>query len=242
MEIKKMSDNKARILFVEDEEPVLKSLLKFFQMQGYEAYGARSSEQALEAMQNKMPDIAVLDVMLHEGPSGDGTIDGFSICRKMRDKGFDRPVIFLSARSSEEDKLLGFEVGADDYVTKPFSLQVLLARVKANLRRVGGVQRVYCYGDVVVDLELHEIRHGEELEQLSRRERDLLAYFIQHHGRVLSRDQLLQEVWGYKSGVATRTVDTHVLTIRKKLRDNAHTPVFIQTLHGVGYKFIGVHS
>ena len=114
-----------------------------------------------------------------------------------------------------------------------------MARVKANLRRVGGFQRVFKYDQVVVDLEMHEIRHGDEIEQLSRRERDLLAYFINHHGKILSRDQLLQEVWGYKSGVATRTVDTHVLTIRKKLRDNAHTPMFIQTLHGVGYKFIG---
>ena len=237
-----MSEKKARVLFVEDEEPVLKSLLKFFQLQGYEVFGARSSEEALESIKNSMPDIAVLDVMLHEGPSGDGTVDGFEICRKMRDSGFDKPVIFLSARSSEEDKLLGFEVGADDYVTKPFSLQVLLARVKANLRRVGGAQRVFRYGEVVVDLDLHEIRHGNEIEQLSRRERDLLAYFIQHRGRILSRNQLLQEVWGYKTGVATRTVDTHVLTIRKKLRDNAQTPGFIQTLHGVGYKFIGLHS
>ena len=229
----------ARILFVEDEEPVLKSLLKFFKKQGYEAYGAQTSEEALQYTQQKNPDIAVLDVMLHEGPSGEGTVDGFEICRKMREAGFDRPVIFLTARSSEEDKLLGFEVGADDYVTKPFSLPVLLARVKANLRRVGGAQRQYVYQNVVVDLEMHEIRHGDEVEQLSRRERDLIAYFIQHKGKILSRDMLLQEVWGYKSGVATRTVDTHVLTIRKKLRDNAHIPVFIQTLHGVGYKFIG---
>jgi len=232
-------ENKARIIFVEDEEPVLKSLLKFFTKQGFEAYGARSSEEALNVTQQRMPDIAVLDVMLHEGPSGEGTVDGFEICRRMREAGFERPVIFLTARSSEEDKLLGFEVGADDYVTKPFSLPVLLARVKANLRRVGGAQRQYVYGSVIIDLEMHEIRHGDEKEQLSRRERDLIAYFIQHKGKIMSRDMLLQEVWGYKSGVATRTVDTHVLTIRKKLRDNAHIPQFIQTLHGVGYKFIG---
>ena len=237
-----MDDNKARVLFVEDEEPVLTSLLKFFDKQGYEVYGARSSQEALEVIKRRMPDIAVLDVMLHEGPSGDGTVDGFEICRQMREMGFEQPIIFLTARSSEEDKILGFEVGADDYVTKPFSLQVLLARVKANLRRVGGAQRVFRYADVIVDLEMHEIRHGEEIEQLSRRERDLLAYFINHGGKILSRDQLLQEVWGYKSGVATRTVDTHVLTIRKKLRDNAQTPFFIQTLHGVGYKFIGKES
>ncbi|MEC7983981.1 MAG: response regulator transcription factor [Myxococcota bacterium] len=230
---------KARVLFVEDEAPVLKSLLRFFQQQGFEAYGARSSDEALEVAQNKKPDIAVLDVMLHEGPSGDGEVDGFEICRLLREKGFDRPVIFLSARSSEEDKLIGFDVGADDYVTKPFSLPVLLARVRANLRRVGVSRRTFVYEGVEIDLEMHEIRHGEDKEQLSRRERDLLAYFIKNKNQILSRDQLLKEVWGYKKGVTTRTVDTHVLTIRKKLRDNAQSPLFIQTLHGVGYKFIG---
>ena len=164
---------KARVLFVEDEAPVLKSLVRFFQQQGFEAYGARSSEEALDVAQNKKPDIAVLDVMLHEGPSGDGEVDGFEICRLLREKGFDRPVIFLSARSSEEDKLIGFDVGADDYVTKPFSLPVLLARVKANLRRVGVSRRTFVYEGVEIDLEMHEIRHGEKKEPLSRRERAL---------------------------------------------------------------------
>ena len=233
---------KARVLFVEDEAPVLKSLVRFFQQQGFEAYGARSSEEALDVAQTKKPDIAVLDVMLHEGPSGDGEVDGFEICRLLREKGFDRPVIFLSARSSEEDKLIGFDVGADDYVTKPFSLPVLLARVKANLRRVGVSRRTFVYEGVEIDLEMHEIRHGSEKEQLSRRERDLLAYFIKNKNQILSRDQLLKEVWGYKKGVTTRTVDTHVLTIRKKLRDSAQSPSFIQTLHGVGYKFIGTEK
>ena len=145
-----------------------------------------------------------------------------------------------SARSSEEDKLLGFDVGADDYVTKPFSLPLLLARVRANLRRVVPDRSTYRYdNDVEIDLALHEIRHGDKQEQLSRRERDLLHYFIQNKNTILTRDQLLKEVWGYKKGVTTRTVDTHVLTIRKKLQDNAQNPMFIQTLHGVGYKFIG---
>ena len=128
--------------------------------------------------------LAVLDVMLHEGPSGDGEVDGFEICRKLREQGFDRPVIFLSARSSEEDKLIGFDVGADDYVTKPFSLPVLLARVRANLRRVGVSRRTFVYEGVEIDLEMHEIRHGEEKEQLSRRERDLLAYFIKNKNQI----------------------------------------------------------
>ena len=235
-----LEQTKARILLVEDEDQVLKSLERFFSRQGFEVYGAQNPQQALHLAQTKLPDIAVLDVMLHESGGGKGEVDGFEICKQLRDNGFDRPVIFLTARSSEEDKLLGFEVGADDYVTKPFSLPELLARVNANLRRVGGVKHQFSYvGDIVVDLDMHEIRHGSETEQLSKRERDLLAFFIKNTGKILTRDQLLQEVWGYKSGVHTRTVDTHVLTVRKKLRDNAQIPQFIQTLHGVGYKFIG---
>ena len=232
----------AKILFVEDEEALLTSLLRFFSHQGFSVYGARTADDALQLMRQHRPDIAILDVMLHEGPEGDSSVDGYEICRRMRDQEFDRPVIFLTARSSEQDKLVGFDAGADDYVTKPFSLPVLLARVKANLRRAGGARHLYKYGEVEIDLEMHEIRHSGEIEQLSRRERDLLAYFIRHKDRILTRNQLLQEVWGYKGGVATRTVDTHVLTVRKKLRDNAHTPRFIQTLHGVGYKFIGTEE
>ena len=229
-----------RIMFVEDEAPVLKSLMKFFTQQGFDAFGARSAEEAIEVAQQSKPDIAVMDVMLHEGPSGDGEVDGFEICRSLRELGFDRPVIFLSARSSEEDTLLGFDVGADDYVTKPFSLQILLARVRANLRRVAPKRNVYIYGNgVEVDLEMHEIRIQNKVEPLSRRERDLLQYFILNKNSILTREQLLKEVWGYKQGVTTRTVDTHVLTIRKKLQDRAQKPMFIQTLHGVGYKFIG---
>lgn len=256
-----MSDNQvqseeiqAKILFLEDEQAVLKSLMRFFERQGFKTMGAQTPEEAIQLAQNHKPDIAILDVMLHEGPSSSTGLgmshvqqDGYEVCKKLRELGFDRPVIFLTACSTEQDKLIGFEMGADDYVTKPFSLPVLLARVRANLRRVGGVRRLYRYGPVEVDLELHEIRHtvtsdkGDvvEKEPISRRERDLLAYLIQHPGRILSREQLLEEVWGYKSGVHTRTVDTHVLTVRKKLRDNAQIPKFIQTHHGVGYQFIG---
>ncbi len=228
-----------KLLFVEDEQPVLESLKRFFTVRGYETEGAQTPESALEQINKHDFDLAVLDVMLHESGGGDGEVDGFELCKSMRDKGFDKPIIFVSARSAEEDKLLGFEMGADDYVTKPFSLIELEARVKANLKRTRVVLNRLTYtGNVVVDLDLHEIYHGEEKETLSKRERDLLAFFILNAGKVLSRDTLLQEVWGYSAKVATRTVDTHVLTVRKKLRDNIQEPVFIQTLHGVGYKFI----
>lgn len=227
-----------RILFVEDEADILQSLLKFFKKQGYDVHGARTGAEALDLAQRYPPDIAVMDVMLHEGPAGLGGMDGFEICRSLRDTGFDRPVIFLTARSTEQDKLLGFEVGGDDYVTKPFSLLVLKARVEANLRRVGGAREIYRFGSITIDLDQYIIRRPDGDERLSNRERDLLRFFIENRGRILSRDLLLRQVWGYKSGIATRTVDTHVLTVRKKLGDNAQQPQFIETLHGVGYQFI----
>jgi DNA-binding response OmpR family regulator len=233
----------ASILFVEDELSVLNSLLRFFQKQGYQTYGAQTPVAALEILQNNHLDIAIMDVMLHESGGGTGEVDGFELCRQFRSNGFNKPIIFVSARSLEEDKLLGFEMGADDYVTKPFSLPELLARVNANLRRSKPAHAVVYYEpDVCVKLDMHEIHHGigdaVSIEQLSKRERDLLAFFIANTGKIVSREQLLQEVWGYRGGVHTRTVDTHVLTVRKKLRDNIQQPVFIQTLHGVGYKFI----
>ncbi|MDG1479782.1 MAG: response regulator transcription factor [Myxococcota bacterium] len=227
-----------RILFVEDEADILQSLLKFFKKQDYDVHGAQTGAEALDLAQRYPPDIAVMDVMLHEGPAGLGGMDGFEICRSLRDTGFDRPVIFLTARSTEQDKLLGFEVGGDDYVTKPFSLLVLKARVEANLRRVGGAREIYRFGAVTIDLDQYVIRRPDSTERLSNRERDLLRFFIENRGRILSRDLLLRQVWGYKSGIATRTVDTHVLTVRKKLGDNAQQPQFIETLHGVGYQFI----
>lgn len=228
-----------KLLFVEDEKHVLDSLQRFFTSRGYQTDGAQTPEVALSKTTSGQFDLAVLDVMLHESGGGDGEVDGFELCKSLRDNGFDKPIIFVSARSSEEDKLLGFEMGADDYVTKPFSLSELEARVKANLKRTRVILKRLTYeSGAVVDLDLHEIHHDKEIEPLSKRERDLLAFFIANAGKVLTRDQLLQEVWGYRGGVATRTVDTHVLTVRKKLRDNIQEPIFIQTLHGVGYKFI----
>lgn len=228
-----------RILFVEDETEVLKTLLKYFERLGYVVHGARTGADAIDIADRSPLDIAVLDVMLQEGPAGVEGMDGFEICRSLRENGFDRPVIFLTARATEQDKLLGFELGADDYLTKPFSLLELKARVEANLRRAGGAKSLYRFGDVEVDLDAYEIRHpGGESDRLSNRERDLLRYFIEHAGKIIPRDELLKRVWEYKSGVATRTVDTHVLTVRKKLRDDAANPRFIQTLHGVGYQFI----
>ncbi len=228
----------ARILFVEDEEDLLSSLVAFFTREGFEVFHARGGEAAIQLAARMRPDIAVLDVMLHEGPEGPAGKDGFEVLRALRDRGFTGPVIFLTARTLEHDKLLAFDLGADDYITKPFSLLELRARVRAALKRAGGGKSVYRYGTVEVDLDNYVIRHGDELERLSNREQELLKYLIEHRGKVLQRDELLTSIWKYSAGVTTRTVDTHILNVRKKLRDDASEPAFIETLHGIGYKYI----
>ena len=171
-----------------------------------------------------------------EGPGG---LDGFQILSELRRTGFAGPVILLTARTLEHDKLLAFDLGADDYITKPFSLLELRARVNAVLKRAGGGKSVYRYGPVEVDLDNYLIRHGEEVERLSNREQELLRYLIEHRGKVLGREELLASIWKYSAGVTTRTVDTHILNVRKKLRDDAGSPKFIETYHGIGYKFVG---
>jgi DNA-binding response OmpR family regulator len=228
----------ARILFVEDEEEVLKTVQIYFKRQGFDVYGARSGRDALDLAQRFPPDVAVLDVMLQEGPEGIDGMDGFEICRRLRDAKFRGPVIFLTARTSEQDKLLGFELGADDYVTKPFSLRELEARVQAALRRAGGARSIYRFGTVEVDLDNYVIRHPDAEERLSNREQELLRFLIEHRGQVLPRELLLTSIWQYNPNVTTRTVDTHILNVRKKLGDDAQNPRFIETMHGVGYRFV----
>jgi len=226
-----------RILFVEDEAAVLDTLKRFFGREGYDAYGARGLSEALETAERFPPDVAVLDVMLNEGPEPHA--DGFEVCRQLREEGFAGPVIFLTARTGEDDKLAGFDLGADDYVTKPFSLKELHARIGAVLRRTGGARSVYRFGTVEVDLDNYVIRHPDGEERLSNREQELLRYLIEHRNKVLPREELLTSIWKYSPNVTTRTVDTHILNVRKKLRDDAGNPRFIETMHGVGYRFVG---
>ncbi len=226
-----------RILFVEDEQALLDTVERFFTRENFEVFTARSLSEALTAHERFPPDVVVLDVMLNEGPEPEKS--GFDVCKALRDAEYDGPVVFLTARTAEQDKLLGFELGADDYVTKPFSLLELNARVQALLRRVGGARSVYRFGEVEVDLDNYVIRHGgEQEERLSNREQELLRYLIEHRGKVLPRQELLSGIWQYSPNVTTRTVDTHILNVRKKLRDDAGNPRFIETLHGVGYRFI----
>lgn len=227
-----------RILFVEDEIEVLRTLKAFFTREGYEVLAARGGQEALDLAEQRLPHVAVLDVMLHEGPEGPEGMDGFQICRALRDRGFTGPVVFVTARNAEQDKLMGFELGADDFVTKPFSLLELGARIRALLKRTGGARSLFRFGDTLVDLDNYLVQHPSGEERLSNREQELLRYLIEHRGKVLPREELLTNIWKYAPNVTTRTVDTHVLNLRKKLNDNAQQPRFIETMHGVGYKFV----
>ena len=226
----------ARILFVEDEAAVLDTLKRYFERERFEVHTARGRTAALEAAHRHPPDVAVLDVMLNEGP--EPAHDGFDVCQGLRDQGYEGPIIFVTARTSEADKLAGFRLGADDYATKPFSLRELQARIDAVLRRSGGARAVYRFGTVEVDLDNYVVRHPDAEERLSNREQELLRYLIEHRGKVLPREELLTSIWKYSPNVTTRTVDTHILNVRKKLRDDAGKPAFIETMHGVGYKFV----
>jgi DNA-binding response OmpR family regulator len=223
-------------MFVEDEQALTDTLVRFFSKEGFDVYISRSRSEAVENAARFPPDVVVLDVMLNEGPEPE--YDGFDVCRRIREDGYSGPVIFLTARTTEQDKLKGFELGADDFVTKPFSLLELKARITAVLRRSGGARSIYKFGDIEVDLDNYVIRQPDVEERLSNREQELLRYLIEHRGKVLPREELLTSIWRYSPNVTTRTVDTHILNVRKKLRDDAASPAFIETMHGVGYRFI----
>ena len=227
-----------RILLVEDEEEVLSSLVAYFTREGFDVVHARGGYAALSVAAMARPDIAVLDVMLHEGPEGPDGMDGFQVLAGLRREGYTGPVIFLTARTLERDKLVAFDLGADDYVTKPFSLRELQARVGAVLKRVGGARSVYRFGDVEVDLDNYLVRRGGEEHRLSNREQELLKFLIEHRGAVVTRETLLTSIWNYNAKATTRTVDTHILNVRAKLGDDAGSPRFIETLYGIGYRFL----
>jgi two-component system alkaline phosphatase synthesis response regulator PhoP len=172
-------------------------------------------------------------------------MSGLEICKRLRDDGVKTPVIMLTSKSEENDKVLGLELGADDYVTKPFSLRELLARVRAHLRReisataaaADAVPEKYCFGEVVVDFKRHEVYKSGMLRELTNREFRLLEYFIQHPGELITRDRLLDDIWGYDVYPTTRTVDNHILRLRKHIEPDPEIPRYIKTVRGAGYLF-----
>ena len=231
-----------RILVVEDEQALLDTVQRFFTREGFDVHTARSRSEALDLYNRYPPDVVVLDVMLNEGPEPD--FDGFDVCKALRDAEYEGPVIFVTARTSEADKLTGFDLGADDYVTKPFSLREVMARVKARLRNrtvqeeeAGVIPDEFHFGNVDVDLRRRILRKNGEEHRLTTHEAGVLGYLIGHRGRDVSREELLQEVWGYSPNMTTRTVDNQILKLRKKVEDVPADPRHILTVHGTGYRF-----
>ena len=249
---------KKKILIVEDEKQIRESLQDFFNLQGYDVVAAATGDEGLSLALAETPDLLVLDIML---PG----MHGYDVCRALRAEGFKSPVLFLTAKGEEVDKLTGFDVGGDDYVTKPFSLLELQARARALLRRAEKEEPEedrYSFDGVSVNFVTYDLRVAGKAVKLSAKEMELLRFLIRYRGQVLARlagekvqllapvvrarkgyhravfEVLLEKVWNYDAQVSTRTVDTHILNLRRKLDDSPPNR-FIQTVHGVGYKFVG---
>jgi DNA-binding response OmpR family regulator len=223
----------ARILVVEDEPSLALGLEGDLTLEGYDVVVARDGITGLERATADPFDLVILDVML---PGK----DGFEVCREMRRSGIRTPVMMLTAKTHESDKVLGLDIGADDYVTKPFSPRELRARVKAMLRRsAGDAPDTYAFGDVVVDFGRCEMRRGGVPVEVTPIELKMLAAFVRHRGRVLPREQMLDAVWGRGTFVTDRVVDTHVTNLRRKVEPEPSAPRFIVSVRGIGYRFDG---
>jgi DNA-binding response OmpR family regulator len=226
---------KTRILIVEDEPAMVAGLRDNFEYEGYDVISADDGATGLNRALNDSPDLVVLDVMMPR-------MSGLDVCKQLKAKKPALPIIMLTARGQEVDKVVGLELGADDYVTKPFSIRELMARVKAVLRRVTPqtpAPDIYSFSDVEVNVRSNQVTRGGLSVELSAKEFALLAYFVAHPAETLSRDRLLDAVWGYENYPNTRTVDTHIVHLRQKLEPNPEEPRFILTVHGTGYKFVG---
>lgn len=224
-----------KVLIVEDDDSMAVALKDGFEYEGFEVVLATDGEAGLRQATAAKPDLMVLDVMLPK-------MNGLDVCKQIRADGNRLPIIMLTARGQEVDKVLGLKMGADDYITKPFGFMELMARVEAVLRRTTGKDlpgETFEFGDVRVDFRKCEARKGGRLLDLSPREFKLLQYFIEHRGEVVARDKLLDTVWDYDNPPLTRTVDMHVAKLRKKLEDKPNDPEFIVTVHRLGYKFNG---
>ncbi len=240
--------NKTKLLIVEDEPTLLETLKYNLMRQGYEVVTAADGTQALPTARAERPDLVILDVML---PG----LDGFEICRILRQE-MSLPILMLTARDEEVDKIVGLEVGADDYLTKPFSMRELLARVKAQLRRVRilreefeatgrepadreGSGSVFTFGELAVDESRREVRRDGEVLALKPKEFDLLAFLARNRGIALGRSLILERVWGWDFDGGSRTVDVHIRWLREKIEEDPARPARILTVRGIGYRFDG---
>jgi len=223
-----------RILVVEDDTSILRGLVDNLEYESYEVITATDGEAGYRLIQEKEPDLVILDLMLPK-------LSGYELCRKVRDEGVTTPILMLTARGEEADRVLGLDLGADDYVTKPFSVRELLARIRAILRRSQPSYTLpdeLCVDDVVVNFLRYEARKGDKELKLTRKEYSVLQALAMRAGEAVTRDELLDEVWGYDSYPTTRTVDNHIASLRAKLEDDPSQPRHLLTIHGVGYKWV----
>ena len=228
---------KTKILVVEDDPHILLGLEEVLNSEGFAVASCNRGDLAVEAVTKQRPALIVLDVML---PG----LSGYDVCRQLRAKKISTPILMLTAKGQEIDKVVGLDLGADDYVTNPFGVRELLARIQALLRRGGsgvaeksaGDEVAFTIGGATVDPKTFQLKRGKAVEELTARELKLLQLFYAHAGEVLSRDRLLNEVWGYNYYGTTRTLDQVIVQLRKKLGDNGGEPKHLLTVHGVGYK------
>ncbi len=222
-----------RVLIVEDDEAMGIALQDGFEYEGFDVTLARDGAVGMDQATSAKPDLIILDVMLPK-------MSGLDICKKIRSDGNNVPIIMLTARGQEIDKVLGLKLGADDYVTKPFSFLELMARVEALLRRSAPRESkldVAEFGNIHIDFKKCEMTRAGEPVEMTPRELELLRFMIEHEGEVVTRDQLLDAVWGYEKMPFTRTVDMHIAKLRKKIEPNPAEPVHVVTVHRYGYKF-----
>jgi DNA-binding response OmpR family regulator len=223
-----------RVLTVEDEPEMQVILRDNLEYEGFEVLSATTGEEGLQLAMAEQPDLILLDLLLPR-------MSGYEVCRRLRTEHFTMPIIMLTARNAELDRVAGLEMGADDYLGKPFGVGELIARVRVQLRRprqTGGGAAELRFGDVVVDLRQRRARNGREPLELSSREFELLEYLIDHADKVVTREELLSAVWGHGVAPLTRTVDNFVAKLRKKVERDARDPRHILTVHGSGYRFV----
>ena len=224
-----------KILIVEDEKKQLDILIEYFQSENFNVLSAEDGISAVKEAVSEKPDIILLDIMLPEK-------NGFDVCREIREKGLNVPIIMLTAKSEEIDKVMGLELGADDYITKPFSLRELHARVRAQLRRTNHYADIDEYklsNNKIINFKTAQVEEDGKVEKLSKTEISLLKYFIKKSNVVLSRNDILNNVWGYDYFPESRTLDAHIVNLRKKIEADYKNPKTLLTVHGLGYKFVG---
>ncbi|HEY7390887.1 MAG TPA: response regulator transcription factor [Bryobacteraceae bacterium] len=222
------------VLAVEDDPAILRGLSDNLRFEGYDVITAADGESGYKLQAEKKPDLILLDLMLPR-------MSGLEFCRKLRAEGNQTPILMLTARSEEPDRILGLDLGADDYVTKPFSVRELMARVRALLRRSQPQAELpdeVSFGDIAIDFRRYEARRCGKPLEMTRKEFAILRFLASRSGEVVSREDLLNEVWGYESYPTSRTVDNHVAGLRAKLERDSSQPEHIKTVHGVGYKFV----